>query len=94
MSGAGWEGCQCQQRPALGAPPCRARRAAAPCVTPPRLPRTRAGIPGGRRPFHGERELYQSDHTDLIHSATILGRCVVHSLDDYRVRGREGGLAG
>lgn len=43
------------------------------------------GIPGGRRAFHGERELYMSDHTDRIHSATILGRCVVHSLEDYRV---------
>lgn len=30
-----------------------------------------------------------SDHTDHIHSATILGRCVVHTLDAYRV----GGLA-
>ncbi|EFN52290.1 hypothetical protein CHLNCDRAFT_12805, partial [Chlorella variabilis] len=42
------------------------------------------GIPGGRRPFHGERELYFSDHADIIHSATILGRCLVHSLDGYR----------
>ena len=47
------------------------------------------GIPGGRRAFHGERELYMSDHPDHIHSATILGRCVVHTLDAYRV----GGLA-
>ncbi len=26
-----------------------------------------------------------SDRSDHIHSATILGRCVVHTLDDYRV---------
>lgn len=41
------------------------------------------GIPGGRKPFHGERELYKSDHRDTIHSDTILGRCCVHSLEEY-----------
>lgn len=52
------------------------------------------GIPGGRRAFHGERELYRSDHRDVIHSDTILGRCVVHSLDKYRVRWRAEGWRG
>lgn len=46
-----------------------------------------ADIPGGRRAFHGERELYRSDHKDVIHSQTVLGRCCVHTLDKYRVRG-------
>ena len=31
------------------------------------------------------------DRSDHIHSATILGRCVVHTLDDYRVGAIAGG---
>lgn len=29
-----------------------------------------------------------SDHRDTIHSDTILGRCCVHSLEEYNVRGQ------
>ncbi|PSC73332.1 BAH-PHD domain-containing [Micractinium conductrix] len=39
------------------------------------------GIPGGRKSFHGEQELYVSDHRVVIHSETALGRCEVHSLE-------------
>jgi hypothetical protein len=34
-----------------------------------------------------QRELYYSDHSDVVHSATVLGRCCVHSLEQYRVGG-------
>lgn len=42
-------------------------------------------IPGGRKSFHGERELYSSDHLDEINSATVIGKCIVHTMDEYRV---------
>jgi len=35
---------------------------------------------GGRRAFHGARELFLSDHRDVVGMATVLGRCQVHSL--------------
>lgn len=35
--------------------------------------------------YHGEREVFISDHSDTIHSATILSKCTVWALDDYRV---------
>lgn len=38
----------------------------------------------GRRQYHGERELFMSDHKDTVHSACILSKCTVWSIDDYR----------
>lgn len=82
--------------PAGPLPPLLHVRAAArqphrrPPAPAPRPPSPRPGIPGGRRQFHGERELYRSNHRDVIHSQTILGRCLVHTLDAYRVRRRAG----
>ena len=39
---------------------------------------------GGRKPFHGEKELFQSDHADVITSDTINGMCRVHTLKQYQ----------
>ena len=39
---------------------------------------------GGRKPFHGEMELFQSDHADVITSDTINGMCRVHTLKQYQ----------
>lgn len=39
---------------------------------------------GGRKAFHGERELFDSDHTDWCDIAAINGKCTVHSLKDYQ----------
>eukprot|EP00899_Mesostigma_viride_P023415 jgi/Mesvir1/4258/Mv22222-RA.1 len=38
---------------------------------------------GGRKGFHGERELFLSDHVDWVAAASINGVCDVHSLKDY-----------
>ncbi|GAX74260.1 hypothetical protein CEUSTIGMA_g1709.t1 [Chlamydomonas eustigma] len=38
---------------------------------------------GGRKVFHGEKELFESDHEDEIHKDTIIGKCFVHSLRKY-----------
>ncbi len=42
---------------------------------------------GGRKSFHGDKELFESDHSDEIHKDTIIGKCFVHSLRKYEVRG-------
>eukprot|EP00983_Pelagomonas_calceolata_P096632 1158150-Pelagomonas_calceolata.AAC.7 len=33
--------------------------------------------------FHGHKELFTSDHEDVIHKNTILGKCNVHTLRNY-----------
>lgn len=40
-------------------------------------------IEGGRKMYHGKHELFESDHSDLIHSDTVMGPCYVHSYEDY-----------
>mmetsp|Transcript_19809 Transcript_19809/g.47272 ORF Transcript_19809/g.47272 Transcript_19809/m.47272 type:complete len:197 (-) Transcript_19809:166-756(-) len=39
---------------------------------------------GGRKVFHGERELFSSDHLDWCTLSTIDGICYVHSLKAYQ----------
>jgi hypothetical protein len=38
---------------------------------------------GGRRPFHGAKELFLSDHYDAQSAHTIEGKCIVHSFKNY-----------
>ena len=38
--------------------------------------------------FHGEKELFDSDHADEIHKATIIGKAFVHNLKKYEVSAR------
>nr|XP_043624729.1 chromatin remodeling protein EBS-like [Erigeron canadensis] len=38
---------------------------------------------GGRRPFHGTKELFLSDHHDVQSADTIEGKCVVHTFKSY-----------
>ncbi|KAL5677453.1 hypothetical protein ACJX0J_013584, partial [Zea mays] len=38
---------------------------------------------GGRRPFHGSKELFLSDHLDTQSAHTIEGKCIVHSFKSY-----------
>ncbi|OEL26977.1 Chromatin remodeling protein EBS [Dichanthelium oligosanthes] len=38
---------------------------------------------GGRRQFHGAKELFLSDHFDLQSAHTIEGKCIVHSFKNY-----------
>ncbi|XP_051147169.1 chromatin remodeling protein EBS-like isoform X2 [Andrographis paniculata] len=38
---------------------------------------------GGRRPFHGSKELFLSDHFDVQSADTIEGKCTVHSFKNY-----------
>ena len=38
---------------------------------------------GGRRPFHGAKELFLSDHYDIQSAHTIEGKCIVHSFKNY-----------
>lgn len=38
---------------------------------------------GGRRQFHGVKELFLSDHYDTQSANTIEGKCIVHSFRDY-----------
>ncbi|CAK9140956.1 unnamed protein product [Ilex paraguariensis] len=38
---------------------------------------------GGRRQFHGTKELFLSDHYDVQSAHTIEGKCVVHSFKNY-----------
>ncbi|KAJ0982377.1 hypothetical protein J5N97_010632 [Dioscorea zingiberensis] len=38
---------------------------------------------GGRRRFHGAKEVFLSDHYDVQSADTIEGKCVVHSFKDY-----------
>lgn len=39
---------------------------------------------GGRKAFHGERELFRSDHLDWALASTIQSKCRVHSLKSYQ----------
>lgn len=38
---------------------------------------------GGRRQFHGAKELFLSDHYDFQSAHTIEGKCIVHSFKNY-----------
>ncbi|KAL0400031.1 UNVERIFIED_CONTAM: Chromatin remodeling protein EBS [Sesamum radiatum] len=38
---------------------------------------------GGRRQFHGVKELFLSDHYDVQSAHTIEGKCIVHSFKNY-----------
>lgn len=38
---------------------------------------------GGRRQFHGSKELFLSDHYDVQSADTIEGKCTVHSFKGY-----------
>ncbi|KAH7388075.1 hypothetical protein KP509_16G056300 [Ceratopteris richardii] len=38
---------------------------------------------GGRRPFHGAKEVFLSDHTDIQSADTIEGKCTVHTFKRY-----------
>jgi len=38
---------------------------------------------GGRRQFHGSKELFLSDHCDVQSAHTIEGKCIVHSFKNY-----------
>ncbi|KAK1272287.1 hypothetical protein QJS04_geneDACA013087 [Acorus gramineus] len=38
---------------------------------------------GGRRAFHGSKEVFLSDHYDVQSAETIEGACVVHSFKNY-----------
>lgn len=38
---------------------------------------------GGRRPFHGSKEVFLSDHYDVQSADTIEGKCNVHSFRSY-----------
>ncbi|KAG6385060.1 hypothetical protein SASPL_153884 [Salvia splendens] len=38
---------------------------------------------GGRRQFHGAKELFLSDHHDMQSAHTIEGKCVVHTFKNY-----------
>lgn len=38
---------------------------------------------GGRRQFHGAKELFLSDHYDFQSANTIEGKCIVHSFRNY-----------
>ncbi|KAK9821725.1 hypothetical protein WJX81_005807 [Elliptochloris bilobata] len=39
---------------------------------------------GGRKQFHGEKELFKSEHLDWCLAVTIEGKCQVHSLRAYQ----------
>lgn len=38
---------------------------------------------GGRRQFHGSKELFLSDHHDVQSAHTIEGKCTVHTFKNY-----------
>lgn len=38
---------------------------------------------GGRRQFHGSKELFLSDHIDIQSADTIEGKCTVHTFKSY-----------
>lgn len=38
---------------------------------------------GGRRQFHGSKEVFLSDHYDVQSADTIEGKCTVHSFKSY-----------
>lgn len=39
---------------------------------------------GGRKAFHGEKELFTSDHYDWVAASSINGKCHVHTLKAYQ----------
>ncbi|GJY05152.1 bromo adjacent homology domain, zinc finger, RING/FYVE/PHD-type containing protein [Tanacetum coccineum] len=43
----------------------------------------------GRKPFHGSRELFLTDHYDSQEANTIDGKCVVHSFTTYTGTGHD-----
>lgn len=43
---------------------------------------------GGRKVFHGEHEVFRSDHADEVEAGTILRKCAVVSLDKYQAMPR------
>ena len=40
---------------------------------------------GGRKAFHGEKELFTSDHYDWVAKSSINGHCAVHKLKEYQM---------
>lgn len=40
---------------------------------------------GGRKQFHGEKELFRSEHVDWVAANTITDSCRVHSLKAYQL---------
>jgi len=61
----------------------RAPRRSAGRPAPVRMPLTQRAR---RQAFHGEKELFKSEHLDWCMATTIEGRCQVHSLRAYQVR--------
>lgn len=47
-------------------------------------------VSGGRRPFHGRKELMFSDHEDVVEADTVDGKCTVHSYRAYSKLGQVG----
>ena len=39
---------------------------------------------GGRKAFHGAKELFTSDHYDWVAKSSINGHCSVHKLREYQ----------
>lgn len=39
---------------------------------------------GGRKEFHGERELFESDHKDWVSGETIVRKCHVYTMKKYQ----------
>ena len=39
--------------------------------------------PGGRRQFHGSKEVFLSDHSDVQSADTIEGKCTFHTFKSY-----------
>ncbi|GFR44320.1 hypothetical protein Agub_g5532 [Astrephomene gubernaculifera] len=40
---------------------------------------------GGRKIFHGEAEVFDSDHQDKVPLGSVLGRCFIHTLERYEM---------
>ena len=40
---------------------------------------------GGRKAFHGEKELFTSDHYDWVAKSSINEHCAVHKLKEYQM---------
>lgn len=49
--------------------------------------------PGGRKSFHGAREVLDSDHDDRALFATVIEKAAVHSLADYMAARAAGTLS-
>lgn len=39
---------------------------------------------GGRKEFHGEKELFKSDHLDTVSAESVARKCRVHSMKQYQ----------